>query len=188
MKQNYCNIKNLLNIKEKNCFKNKMQIFKNGRFKGKSLVSTSENIDEIGVSTVKLKSSNGRTINGFLFTSEDIYLLEDNKRIEDINNIHTEEKGKSTLSAGVSYTKILDGADEEHITGRFKGGSDFDILVAHKNEHSIGLNVKYALELENGVLFDVKGTYAVERDSHNQPGKNKTKGEWIVGAGLGYKF
>ena len=106
----------------------------------------------------------------------------------DLKKVIPHEKGKSTLTAGVSYTKILDGADEEHITGRFKGGSNFDILVAHKNEHSIGLNAKYALELENGILFDVKGTYSVERDSHNQSGKNKTKGEWIVGAGLGYKF
>ena len=106
----------------------------------------------------------------------------------DLKKVIPHEKGKSTLSAGVSYTKILDGADEEHITGRFKGGSDFDILVAHKNEHSIGLNAKYALELENGVIFDVKGTYSVERDSHNNSGKNKTKGEWIVGAGIGYKF
>ena len=106
----------------------------------------------------------------------------------DLKKVIPHEKGKSTLSAGVSYTKILDGADEEFITGRFKGGRDFDILVAHKNEHSIGLNAKYALELENGVLFDVKGTYVVERDSHNGAGKNKTKGEWVVGAGLGYKF
>ena len=106
----------------------------------------------------------------------------------DLKKVIPHEKGKSTLSAGVSYTKILDGADEEYITGRFKGGSDFDILVAHKNEHSIGLNAKYALELENGVLFDVKGTYAVERDSHNGSGKNRTKGEWIIGTGLGYKF
>ena len=106
----------------------------------------------------------------------------------DLKKVIPHEKGKSTLSAGVSYTKILDGADEEHITGRFKGGSNFDILVAHKNEHNIGLNVKYALELENGILFDVKGTYSVERDSHNNSGKNRTKGEWIVGAGVGYKF
>ena len=106
----------------------------------------------------------------------------------DLKKVIPHEKGKSTLSAGVSYTKILDGADEEYITGRFKGGSDFDILVAHKNEHNIGLNAKYALELENGVLFDVKGTYSIERDSHNGSGKNKTKGEWIVGTGLGYKF
>ncbi|MDH6459156.1 hypothetical protein M2102_002806 [Fusobacterium sp. PH5-7] len=106
----------------------------------------------------------------------------------DLKKVIPHEKGKSTVSVGVSYTKILDGADEEHITGRFKGGSDFDILVAHKNEHSVGLNAKYALELENGVLFDVKGTYSVERDSHNQSGKNKTKGEWIVGVGIGYKF
>ena len=106
----------------------------------------------------------------------------------DLKKVILHEKGKSTLTAGVSYTKILEGADEEYITGRFKGGSDFDILVAHKNEHNIGLNAKYALELESGVLFDVKGTYSVERDSHNGSGKNKTKGEWIAGAGMGYKF
>ena len=106
----------------------------------------------------------------------------------DLKKVIPHEKGKSTLSAGVSYTRLLTGADEENITGRFKGGSDFDILVAHKNEHSIGLNAKYALELESGILFDVKGSYSVERDSHNGTGKNRNKGEWIVGAGLGYKF
>ena len=106
----------------------------------------------------------------------------------DLKKVIPHEKGKSTLSAGVSYTRLLTGADEENITGRFKGGSDFDILVAHKNEHSIGLNAKYALELENGILFDVKGSYSVERDSHNGNGKNRNKGEWIVGAGIGYKF
>jgi len=106
----------------------------------------------------------------------------------DIKKVIPHEKGKSTLSAGASYTRLLNGADKENITGRFKGGSDFDILVAHKNEHSIGLNAKYALELENGVLFDVKGSYNVERDSHNGSGKNRTKGEWIVGVGIGYKF
>ena len=107
----------------------------------------------------------------------------------DLKKIIPHEKGKSSLTAGVSYTKILDGAEEEYITGRFKGSTtDFDILVAHKNEHGIGLNAKYALELENGVLFDVKGTYSVERDSYNGSSKNKNKGEWIVGAGMGYKF
>ena len=106
----------------------------------------------------------------------------------DLKKVIPHEKGKSTVSAGVSYTKILDGAEEKYITGRFKNGSNFDILIAHKNEHSIGLNAKYALELENGIIFDVKGTYSIERDSHNQSGKNRTKGEWIIGTGLGYKF
>ena len=106
----------------------------------------------------------------------------------DLKKVIPHEKGKSTLTAGVSYTKIFDGAEEEYIQGRFKGGSGFDILVAHKNEHSMGLNAKYALELENGVLFDVKGSYSIERDSYNGSSKNKNKGEWIVGAGMGYKF
>ena len=108
----------------------------------------------------------------------------------DLKKVIPHEKGKSTLSAGVSYTRLLTGADEKHITGRFKGenASDFDILVAHKNEHSIGLNAKYTLELESGILFDVKGSYNVERDSYKGSGKNRNKGEWIVGAGIGYKF
>ncbi|MFR3819110.1 MAG: autotransporter outer membrane beta-barrel domain-containing protein, partial [Fusobacterium varium] len=108
----------------------------------------------------------------------------------DIKKVIPHEKGKSTLSAGVSYTRLLTGADEENITGRFKGkdATNFDILVAHKNEHSIELNAKYTLELESGILFDVKGSYNVERDSHNGSEKNRNKGEWIVGAGLGYKF
>ena len=130
--------------------------------------------------------------------SKDLSLKTDSKSFDytvgkvgvDLKKVIPHEKGKSTLSAGVSYTRIFSGADEEYITGKFKGKSakDFDILVAHKNEHSIGLNAKYALELENGIIFDVKGTYSVERDSNNNSGKNKTKGEWIVGAGLGYKF
>ena len=108
----------------------------------------------------------------------------------DIKKVIPHEKGKSTVSAGVSYTRLLTGADEENITGRFKGkdATNFDILVAHKNEHSIELNAKYTLELESGILFDVKGSYNVERDSHNGSEKNRNKGEWIVGAGLGYKF
>ena len=108
----------------------------------------------------------------------------------DLKKVIPHEKGKSTLSAGVSYTRLLNGADKDNITGRFKGkdASDFDILVAHKNENSIGLNAKYTLELESGILFDVKGSYSLERDSHNESGKNRNKGEWIVGAGIGYKF
>ncbi|MCB8565789.1 autotransporter outer membrane beta-barrel domain-containing protein [Fusobacterium ulcerans] len=107
----------------------------------------------------------------------------------DIKKVIPHKKGKSTISAGVSYTKIFDGAEEKYIKGRVKGSTtDFDISVAHKNEKGIGVNAKYALELENGVVFDVKGSYSVERDSHNGSGKNKTKGEWIVGVGIGYKF
>ncbi|WP_270852054.1 MULTISPECIES: hypothetical protein [Fusobacterium] len=52
-----------------------------------------------------------------------------------------------------------------------------EALVVHKNEHSIGLNIKYILELENGILSDVKGSCSVERDSHAGNGKNRTKGE-----------
>lgn len=93
-----------------------------------------------------------------------------------------------SLVAGAYYNRMLDGYEEENITGRFVGGSDFDILVSPSNKHEVGLRVKYEVELNNGVTFDVKGSYTFERESYSGENKNEHKGEWIVGAGIGYRF
>lgn len=92
------------------------------------------------------------------------------------------------LVAGAYYNRMLDGYEEENITGRFVGGSDFDILVSPSNKHEVGLRVKYEVSLNNGVTFDVKGSYTFERESYSGENKNDHKGEWIVGAGIGYRF
>ena len=115
-----------------------------GKFKGKKLIFTSENLEEINIKTVaeetvsgkiiigetitgktvaegiingKIitgetvsgkaitgktvaeetingKTIHGKSVDGFLKTSEDILLLEDNKRIEDIKNTHIGEDKK----------------------------------------------------------------------------------------------
>lgn len=93
-----------------------------------------------------------------------------------------------SLVAGAYYNRMLDGYEEENITGRFVGGSDFDILVSPSNKHEVGLRAKYEVELNNGVTFDVKGSYTFERESYSEENKNEHKGEWIVGAGIGYRF
>lgn len=96
-----------------------------GKFKGKKLIFTPENIEEmekftgeeeinneetiaeetitgetitgetvtgktITGETITGKTITGETVAGFLQTSEDIFVLEDNKRLKDINNTHTE--------------------------------------------------------------------------------------------------
>jgi hypothetical protein len=93
-----------------------------------------------------------------------------------------------SLVAGAYYNRMLDGYEEENITGRFVGGSDFDILVSPSNKHELGLRAKYEVELNNGVTFDVKGSYTFARESYSGENKNEHKGEWIVGVGIGYKF
>lgn len=93
-----------------------------------------------------------------------------------------------SLVAGAYYNRMLDGYEEENITGRFVGGSDFDILVSPSNKHEVGLRAKYEVSLNNGVTFDVKGSYTFERESYSGENKNEHKGEWIVGAGIGYRF
>lgn len=93
-----------------------------------------------------------------------------------------------SLVAGAYYNRMLDGYEEENITGRFVGGSDFDILVSPSNKHEVGLRAKYEVELNNGVTFDVKGSYTFERESYSGENKNEHKVEWIVGAGIGYRF
>ena len=98
----------------------------------------------------------------------------------DIRKEFVGKKAKQSLIAGVSYERILSGEDEKHITGRFKGGTDFDILVPEKEKDNFALNVKYEVETEKGILFDVKGSYKFENDSN--------KDQWIVGTGIGYRF
>lgn len=93
-----------------------------------------------------------------------------------------------SLIAGAYYNRMLDGYEEENITGKFVGGSDFDILVSPSNKHEVGLRAKYEVSLNNGVTFDVKGSYTFEREGYSRENKNEHKGEWIVGAGIGYRF
>ena len=63
-----------------------------------------------------------------------------------------------------------------------------NLLVAEKNEHKVGVRVKYEVELQNGVTFDVKGSYSFARDTHKGDMKHKDNNEWVVGAGIGYRF
>lgn len=68
-----------------------------GKFKGKKLIFTPENIQEMDILTTPSKTTHGKTVGGFLKTSEDIFLLEDNKRIKDINNTHTRKQEEKSI-------------------------------------------------------------------------------------------
>ena len=105
----------------------------------------------------------------------------------DIKKVIPTEKGKHSVSAGVSYRHILDGADADYLTADF-GGQDFEILVPHKNKGQMSIGVRYEAELENGMFYDVKGNYFMNVDSKENTHKNADRGEWRVGVGIGYKF
>ena len=106
----------------------------------------------------------------------------------DLKKIILGEKVKHTASIGVSYDRILNGYDDEYITGKFKGGSNFDILTVNRDKHTVSINGRYEVELENGIIFDISGEYYFERDSHQSGKRDKDKREWTIGAGAGYKF
>lgn len=93
-----------------------------------------------------------------------------------------------SLVTGVYYNRMLDGYDVQNIKGSFKEGSNFDILVSPSNKHELGLRAKYELSLNNGVTFDLKGSYTFAREKYNNDNKNEYKGEWLIGTGIGYKF
>ena len=71
---------------------------KNGKYKGKKLIFTPENIEEIKNLPNNEKINDDNTVSEFLEPSEDSSYLEDIKRVKDINNTHTEEEEKEKLS------------------------------------------------------------------------------------------
>ena len=118
--------------------------------------------------------------------SKDFDVLEGTVGV-DIKKVILTEKGKHSVSAGISYRHILDGADIDYLTADF-GGQDFEILVPHKNKGQMSIGVRYETELENGMFYDVKGNYFMNVDSKENTHKNADTGEWRVGVGIGYKF
>lgn len=97
------------------------------------------------------------------------------------------EKGKHNLTAGVNYTRILSGADEDNLTGSF-GGTSFDILVPQKTKDNVSVGLKYDIELENGVMLGAKASYDVPFKESTDNHTHKGRGEWTVGIGVGYRF
>ena len=63
-----------------------------GKFKGKRLIFTPENIEEIKNLPNTKKINDDNTVSEFLEPSEDSSYLEDIKRVKDINNTHTGEE------------------------------------------------------------------------------------------------
>ena len=137
-------------------------------------------IDQDGI-----KESNDKTL-ALNIDSKEFDVLEGTVGV-DIKKVIPTEKGKHSVSAGVSYRHILDGADADYLTADF-GGNDFEILVPHKNKGQMSIGVRYEAELENGMFYDVKGNYFMNVDSKENTHKNADRGEWRVGVGIGYKF
>ena len=98
----------------------------------------------------------------------------------DVRKIFAGTVNLHSITAGFSYERMISGYDKEYITGRFAGGTNFDILVPEKEKDIFSLNAKYEFEKENGFIFDVKGQYKFEHDNNQE--------EWIIGTGIGYRF
>lgn len=83
----------------------------NGKFKGKRLIFTPENIEEIPLKTVTGKPVNGKSTNGNLETSEDITYLEDNLDKEDNKKIDRYPKGtidnKEDIEKQVTSNEVI---------------------------------------------------------------------------------
>ena len=110
----------------------------------------------------------------------------------DLKKEYFHDKGKSTVSVGWDYTRILKGDKEEYLEGNMENGSKFDILIPNKlkNKHSLG--VGYEFENDKGLLLYINGKYSFEFSEKNTiEGGDKTKNkkeEWITSMGIGYKF
>ena len=111
-----------------------------GKFKGKRLIFTPENIEEIKNLPNTKKINDDNTVSEFLEPSEDSSYLEDIKRVKDINNTHTGEEEKVSDNLKQEKEKLSDAPMEIQ-----------DILKKYKE---LGLP-EYSYRPDNYVLLGV---------------------------------
>lgn len=89
----------------------------------------------------------------------------------------TTEKGTVKLKAGTSLGYLLSGADGKKVTATM-GDTAFNIATPDQDKTNVKFKVGAQYEKESGVLYNVEGSYITS---------SKEK-EWVVGAGIGYRF
>ena len=110
----------------------------------------------------------------------------------DLKKVKFDEDKKSTFRVGVGYNYNFDGDEDQYLTGRMKGGRDFDILSPNKENDRVSFNVGYEVEKESGWVYDIKGTYSLTAKGHNgvrtDSDTRNQRDSWSVGIGIGFKF
>ncbi len=87
-------------------------------------------------------------------------------------------KSKAHLRAGVSYLYSLEGHEKDYVTGRMKGGSDFDILIPEQDKDRVKIKASYDVEQESGLIYNIGGGYIPGTESD----------QYYVSVGIGFKF
>ena len=109
-----------------------------------------------------------------------------------LKKVKFDEDKKSVLKAGVSYNYNFKGDEDQYLTGRMKGGYDFDILSPNKENNRVSFNVGYEVEKENGWVYNISGSYGLTAKGHNNvrddSDTRNQSDRWSVGVGIGFKF
>lgn len=89
------------------------------------------------------------------------------------------QNGKVDLKVGTSLTYLITGADKETMRANLiSDNTKFDIKTPEQDKTNVKFKVGAQYEKESGVLYNVEGSYIT---SSNEK-------EWVVGAGIGYRF
>lgn len=89
------------------------------------------------------------------------------------------QNGKVDLKVGTSLTYLITGADKETMRANLiSDNTKFDIKTPEQDKTNVKFKVGAQYEKESGVLYNIEGSYITS---------SKEK-EWVVGAGIGYRF
>lgn len=89
------------------------------------------------------------------------------------------QNGKVDLKVGTSLTYLITGADKETMGANLiSDNTKFDIKTPEQDKTNVKFKVGAQYEKESGVLYNIEGSYITS---------SKEK-EWVVGAGIGYRF
>lgn len=68
---------------------------------------------------------------------------------------------------GIKYSYAIEGADDDALTAKMKGGSNFGVLIPKRDKEKVNLEGSLEVEGDNGLAYSLGGGYLIRSKVNN---------------------
>lgn len=108
----------------------------------------------------------GDAILGIKTDSKDLDYLDAEIGIDLFKKINIKQ-GIGKLKGGIKYSYAIEGADDDALTAKMKGGSNFGVLIPKRDKERVNLEGALEVEEDNGLAYSLGGGYLIRSKVNN---------------------